>query len=91
MQEFRYLILYTLFFHFRNFVSDIHGKTGQILNKGSAQQIGGSAGGGYDNTIALRVCRIRCFIEEGEGPSKIRMGGFLNGYCTKHSFVYCRR
>ena len=42
-------------FLFRNFVSDIHAKTGQILNRGSAQQIGGSVGGGYDNTIALKV------------------------------------
>ena len=39
----------------RNFVSDIHAKTGQILNRGSAQQIGGSAGGGYDNTVAIKV------------------------------------
>lgn len=38
----------------KNFVSDIHAKTGQILNRGSAQQIGGSVGGGYDNTIALK-------------------------------------
>ncbi len=36
---------------FRNFVMDIHTKTGQILTKGtgSVQQVGGpSAGGGYD-------------------------------------------
>ena len=39
----------------RNFVSDIHAKTGQILNRGSAQQIGGSVGGGYDNTVAIKV------------------------------------
>ena len=39
----------------RNFVSDIHAKTGQILNRGSAQQIGGSVGGGYDNTVAVKV------------------------------------
>jgi len=38
----------------KNFVSDIHAKTGQILNRGSAQQIGGSAGGGYDNTVAIK-------------------------------------
>ena len=36
-------------------MSDIHAKTGQILNRGSAQQIGGSAGGGYDNTVAIKV------------------------------------
>ena len=40
---------------FRNFVSDIHAKTGQILNRGSAQQIGGSVGGAYDNTVAVKV------------------------------------
>jgi len=38
----------------KNFVSDIHAKTGQILNRGSAQQIGGSVGGGYDNTVAVK-------------------------------------
>merc|ERR1712141_943320 len=38
----------------KNFVSDIHAKTGQILNRGSAQQIGGSVGGGYDNTVAIK-------------------------------------
>jgi len=38
----------------KNFVSDIHAKTGQILNRGSAQQIGGSVGGAYDNTVAVK-------------------------------------
>lgn len=38
----------------KNFVSDIHAKTGQMMNRGSAQQIGGSAGGGYDNTVAVK-------------------------------------
>ena len=44
-----------IYFFSRNFVSDIHAKTGQILNRGSAQQIGGSVGGGYDNTVAVKV------------------------------------
>jgi hypothetical protein len=26
-----------------------------MMNRGSAQQIGGSAGGGYDNTVAVKV------------------------------------
>ena len=39
-------------------MSDIHGKTGQILNRGSAQQIGGSVGGAYDNTVAVKVLHI---------------------------------
>ena len=36
-------------------MSDIHAKTGQLMNKGSAQQIGGSVGGAYDNTVAVKV------------------------------------
>ena len=48
-------IIKLLYFFFRNFVSDIHAKTGQILNRGSAQQIGGSVGGAYDNTVAVKV------------------------------------
>ena len=37
-------------------MSDIHGKTGQLLNRGtgSAQQVGG-AGGSYENQQMLRV------------------------------------
>lgn len=42
----------------KNLVSDIHGKTGQLLNRGtgSAQQVGG-AGGSYENQQTLREIR----------------------------------
>ena len=41
---------------YRNLVSDIHGKTGQLLNRGTgtAQQVGG-AGGAYDTQQMIRV------------------------------------
>ena len=44
------------FFLYRNLVSDIHGKTGQLLNRGTgtAQQVGG-AGGAYDTQQMIRV------------------------------------
>jgi len=38
----------------KNFVSDISAKTGQLLNRGSAQQIGGSVGGAYDNVVVVK-------------------------------------
>ena len=46
------------FFFRRNLVSDIHGKTGQLLSRGTgtAQQVGG-AGGAYDNQQMIRVSR----------------------------------
>ena len=44
-------------------MSDIHAKTGQMMNRGSAQQIGGSAGGGYDNTVAVKV-HIKYIIKD---------------------------
>ena len=42
--------------YFRNLVSDIHGKTGQLLSRGtgSAQQVAGG-GGSYQDQQALRV------------------------------------
>ena len=44
-------------------MSDIHAKTGQILNRGSALQIVGSAGGGYDITVAIKV---RIWVNRGK-------------------------
>ena len=48
------------FFPNRNLVSDIQGKAGQLLSRGtgSAQQVGG-AGGAYDNQ---QMIRVRFFI-----------------------------
>lgn len=44
--------------YFRNLVSDIHGKTGQLLSRGqgTAQQV---AGGSYEDQKALRVCKLK--------------------------------
>jgi hypothetical protein len=52
-------LLRSMFFYLflsRNFVSDIHGKTGQLIARGtgSAQQVGG-AGGAYDMQQTIRV------------------------------------
>ncbi len=39
----------------RNFVIDIHSKTGQLLNKGSVQQVSGPTAGGYDFSQTVQV------------------------------------
>ena len=48
----------SIFSLYRNLVSDIHGKTGQLLNRGTgtAQQVGG-AGGAYDTQQMIRVSK----------------------------------
>ena len=47
------LFIYASTFVSRNFVADIHSKTGQILNRGtgSAQPVGGA----YDVQVSLKV------------------------------------
>ena len=51
-----FLISVLVFIPNRNLVSDIQGKAGQLLSRGtgSAQQVGG-AGGAYDNQQMIRV------------------------------------
>ena len=51
-----FLSMTSIFSLYRNLVSDIHGKTGQLLNRGTgtAQQVGG-AGGAYDTQQMIRV------------------------------------
>ena len=63
------LFIYATTFVSRNFVADIHSKTGQILNRGtgSAQPVGGA----YDVQVSLKVQILfkHCTMGWGEpGP-----------------------
>jgi hypothetical protein len=53
------------FFSSRNFVVDIHQKTGQLMSRGSATQVGGAGGGGGGGADYSGTLQVSTRVKKG--------------------------